>query len=69
MVWKSRGIALAGLALLLASGTAAMAGEFFEKDGIAIRGYDPVAYFTEMKPVKGLPEHDVDYLGSTFYFA
>ena len=32
------------------------AGEYFERDGLAIGGYDPVAYFTEQKPVKGVPE-------------
>ena len=35
----------------------AVAGEFFEKDGVAMRGYDPVAYFTDARPVKGSPEH------------
>jgi YHS domain-containing protein len=46
----------------------AFAGEYFEKDGVAIHGYDPIAYFTEMKPVKGLPEFQAEYQGSTFYF-
>ena len=54
---------LAGLA------GAAWAGEFYEKGGVAIRGYDPVAYFTENKPVQGLPEHRAEYRGSTFHFA
>src|SRR5690349_8876693 len=31
----------------------ATAGQFYEKDGAAIRGYDPVAYFKEGKAVKG----------------
>ena len=35
---------------------------------MAIDGYDPVAYFTEMKPVKGSPEFRSDYQGSTFSF-
>jgi YHS domain-containing protein len=47
----------------------AFAGEYFEKDGVAIRGYDPIAYFAEMKPVKGLPEFHAEYQGSTFYFS
>lgn len=29
------------------------AGEFIEGNGLVIGGYDPVAYFTEMKPLKG----------------
>jgi YHS domain-containing protein len=49
--------------------TPAWAGEFFEKDGTALRGHDPVAYFSDNKPVKGSPEHMAEYQGSTFYFA
>lgn len=47
---------------------ASAAGEFYEKDGAAIRGYDPVAYFTDGKPVKGSAEHQATYRGSTFHF-
>jgi YHS domain-containing protein len=56
------------LCLLLAA-TPAFAGEYFERDGAAIGGYDPVAYFTDMKPVKGSAEYHALYEGSTFYFA
>jgi YHS domain-containing protein len=45
------------------------AAEFFERNNLAIDGYDPVAYFTEMKPVEGSPEFHADYQGSTFQFA
>lgn len=45
------------------------AGEFFERNNLAIDGYDPVAYFTEMKPVKGSAEFRSDFQGSTFQFA
>ena len=31
----------------------AFAQQVFTTDGTAIRGYDPVAYFTDQKPVKG----------------
>jgi YHS domain-containing protein len=47
----------------------AFAGEFFETEGVAIRGYDPVAYFTDMKPVKGSAEFRAEYQGSTFHFS
>ena len=47
----------------------ATAGEFFEKDGAALRGYDPVAYFKEMRAVKGSAEHTAQYKGSTFHFS
>ena len=32
----------------------ASAGEFFERNGVDIDGYDPVAYFDEQRPVKGV---------------
>ena len=57
-----------GLSLIM-SAIPAFAGEFFEKDGVAIGGYDPVAYFTEMKPVKGSDRHRTEFRGSTFMFA
>lgn len=40
-----------------------------EKEGVAIQGYDPVAYFTEKKPVKGKPEVYATYKGALYYFA
>ena len=59
------------LTLLLAVvfATPAFAGEYFEEDGVAIRGYDPIAYFAEMKPVKGSPDFHAEYQGSTFHFS
>lgn len=44
------------------------AGDFFVRNNLAIDGYDPVAYFTEQKPMKGSPEFRSDYQGSTFHF-
>ena len=41
----------------------------FNIDGKAIRGFDPVAYFTEEKPVKGSPDHTYAYQGATWQFA
>lgn len=58
-------IAMAAMLFLAAP---SWAGEFFGKDGAALRGYDAVAYFNDRKPVKGLAEHKADYKGSTFYF-
>jgi hypothetical protein len=56
------------MGLMLAS-RLALAGDFFEVDGLALRGYDPVAYFDADKPVKGLPAHSFTYQGSKFLFA
>ncbi|MEM8979615.1 MAG: YHS domain-containing (seleno)protein [Pseudomonadota bacterium] len=41
----------------------------FSKNGLAIRGYDPVAYFTEAKPVEGKAEFTAQYEGATWRFA
>lgn len=45
------------------------AGEFNESNGVAIKGHDPVAFFTEGKPVRGRDDLRFDYKGSTFVFA
>jgi YHS domain-containing protein len=37
--------------------------------GVAILGYDPVAYFTEGRPVKGSEEFSYDWLGTPWHFA
>jgi YHS domain-containing protein len=39
------------------------------KDGLAIQGYDPVAYFTNNKAVKGNPKFTSDYDGAKYLFA
>ena len=36
---------------------------------VAIKGYDPVAYFTESKAVKGKPEIAHDWFGATWRFS
>ena len=60
---------LVAVLAVAASAATAGAGEFYEKDGAAIKGYDPVAYFTDGKPVEGSPELTFAYKGSTFRFA
>lgn len=40
-----------------------------DKKGVAIQGYDPVAFFTQSKPVKGDPQFQSNYKGATYYFA
>ena len=37
--------------------------------GLAIDGYDPVAYFTAAKPVKGDSQFQAEYGGATYRFA
>lgn len=56
-------------ALMLAGAAAAQKAEVFSDGGAAIRGYDPVAYFTEGKPVQGKPEFTHQWKGATWRFA
>jgi YHS domain-containing protein len=56
------------LTLLALSGPA-FAGSVNVENGVAIKGYDPVAYFTDNKPVKGVPAYKADYEGATYEFA
>jgi YHS domain-containing protein len=37
--------------------------------GVAIKGYDPVAYFTEARPVKGDSNFSSEWNGATWHFA
>ncbi len=39
-----------------------------DKTGVAIQGYDPVAFFTDNKPVKGKPEFSDRHDGALYYF-
>lgn len=55
--------------VLILSSSIAFAGDYFEKDGVALGGYDPVSYFTAGKPQKGAATHSFTYKGSKFYFA
>ncbi len=38
-------------------------------EGVAIEGYDPVAYFTDSKPVKGSPQYTYGWQGAVWHFA
>ncbi len=39
------------------------------KDGLALQAYDPVAYFTDNKAVKGSPKFKSSFEGANYYFA
>lgn len=47
----------------------AMEPMWFAEDGVAIRGYDPVAYFDEKGPVKGSSEFQTTFEDGVFQFA
>jgi len=55
--------------LVLAAAPAAAGSSVFTSWGKAIRGYDPVAYFTEGKPVEGKSEFTHKWMGATWRFA
>ncbi len=40
-----------------------------DKNGLAIQGYDPVAFFRQNKPVKGRPDFQSSYNGAAYLFA
>ena len=40
-----------------------------DQAGVAIQGYDPVAFFTDGKPVKGKSEFPARHNGATYLFA
>jgi len=50
--------------------TAYAAGETnVDSSGLALKGYDPVAYFSEKRPVPGKPELTARHEGATYRFA
>ena len=57
------------LALGLASSSAwAEGGVINQVDGVALHGFDPVAYFTDHKPEKGVPNFVSTYEGVSYEF-
>lgn len=66
------GTILGAAAIVAASVAAAHAGSKVNTGyfgGVALNGYDTVAYFTEGQPMKGLPEYKHEFLGETWQFA
>jgi hypothetical protein len=59
----------AAAALALLAAPPALAGSVNEVNGLAIKGYDPVAYFTEGRAVDGSPTITATHEGATFEFA
>ncbi|MEP3298496.1 MAG: YHS domain-containing (seleno)protein [Pseudoruegeria sp.] len=57
------------LATLAARPVLAAKPDIFATNGVAINGYDPVAYFTKSKPVKGKSAHVVNHMGAKWHFA
>jgi len=64
-------IAVATVLMLAALSTAALAKELNNLDGngVALQGYDPVAFFTHNRPVKGDQQFQSKYHDAIYYFA
>ncbi len=62
-------VLVAAILAVLAGSAFAAKDKVFAADGLAIRGYDPVAYFTEGKPVKGTSAHATSWNGATWQFS
>ena len=60
---------LAGLAIWLLPSLASAEHLAQRQDGVAIQGYDTVAYFTEGRPMQGKPEFEHVWGGSRWWFA
>lgn len=71
MLSFSRRNAIRGIALLVAVSPFAAASRSHaeEKAPVAIKGYDPVAYFTDGKPRRGLPEFEYEWDEHRYRFA
>ena len=55
--------------VLFAVACAVQAQANLDSSGLALKGYDPVAYFTESKPVSGRAEFTAQHEGATYRFA
>ena len=66
---RRRVVLLAGVFGLLGRRAVAAAGVVNAEDGVGIAGHDPVAYFTETRPVAGRAEVTAVHQGVTYRFA
>jgi hypothetical protein len=66
------GLAVLAIVAASAGAASAMADDTINTGyfgGVAIMGYDPVAYFTENRAVKGSEDYSYDWLGTSWHFA
>lgn len=64
-------VAAVAVAAALGTSTPVLAAKnlVYAPGGVAIKGYDPVAYFTIGQPVKGKSEFAVKWMGATWHFS
>jgi hypothetical protein len=69
---RAAGVILLGVSLAAAAASLTVGeGQAVNRDrhGVAIDGYDPVAYFVDDKPVRGLTEFEHSWNGARYRFA
>jgi len=69
---KSTGKKLTLMAALLGTSFSLMAADIgmsVDENDLAIKGYDPVAYFTDQGPVQGNPQFSATYKNAIYHFA
>ena len=56
--------------MIVALSTVAPAKELLnvDRNGVPIQGYDPAAFFTDNRPVKGDAQFQAEYRGAKYYF-
>lgn len=64
-----RAVLATALVWAVAAAAPARAGEVNDLTGLAIKGYDPVAYFRDARPVAGSAQFTATHKGATFRFA
>lgn len=62
-------ISILTFCLLISCGNKEDLPTIYNADGVAIDGYDPVAYFTQSDAVKGNSEYKYEYQGVTYHFS
>jgi YHS domain-containing protein len=63
------GLCVLGLMLAMPALAQSSAALNLNSDGVALKGHDPVAYFTMNKPVNGSPTFIAKHDGATYWFA
>jgi len=62
-------IIIAAALILFVAPAFAQSSQIFQTDAGAIKGYDPVAFFTVGKPVMGKKEYSYEWQGANWYFS
>jgi|KBSMisStandDraft_5_1062788.scaffolds.fasta_scaffold87822_3 YHS domain-containing protein len=61
-------LVIAGIFISTISGVSAQKSAVYAPEGIALKGYDPVAFFTQAKPVQGSADYSFTWEGVKWFF-